>query len=503
MTKQEKKKLAAFMQKMEFIENSNTININESEQATDERITKAKKDYTYFFETYFKHYATDKCGWFHKKAAKMVIKDARLKAVMEWARGLGKSVHWTVGIPIWLWINEQTKFMLLISANADSAKTLLSDVQAEFEANPLLKHDFNPEMQHGSWAEGDFRLKDGTRFTARGRGQKLRGLRYRNQRPDLVVIDDADDDELSQNPARVKKVINWIYKAVMGIGDKGNFRVIIVNNRISNNSILAHFANHKKWKHLKVNAIDKNGEPNWNEKYTKEYYQLQEEETDYYSFQTEFMNNPIVAGEIFKSEDIRWENIDWRTIKNLDRIIGYWDPAYTANKNSDFNSIVIVGFKGNMIYVIDTFTQQCTPEQAYSQMYEFQKEFDKHNRTIEWWVERQLINQIIDDAINEVAKVKGYYVNIMRDDQTKGNKFSRIINMSFYFQRSFIIFNKLVENKPDMKKGLAMLLAFEIGYKGHDDFPDGLEGAISKAKQFSNNNKLPVIGKNNHKKRVW
>lgn len=503
MNKSDKQNYDEFLVRMAFIKSAGYVNSYETTDEQKERIVRAKKDYAYFFETYFKHYATDKCSWFHIKAAKLVKKYKRIKAVMEWARGLGKSVHFTIGIPIWLYLNNELKFMLLISANFDAAKTLLSDIQAEFEANPLLLHDFDTKPKHGSWADGDFTISNGTRFVARGRGQRMRGLRNKAQRPDFIVIDDADDDELSHNPSRVKKVILWIYKAVMGLGDKGRFRVVIVNNRISNNSILAHFASHTAWKHLKVNAIDKKGVPSWIEKYTAEYYKQLELETDYYSFQTEYMNNPLFAGEIFKSEDISWQKMDWRTIKSFDRIIGYYDPAYTANKTSDFNSIVIVGFKGKDISVIDTFNRQCTPEQAIEQIYIFEQEFKEHAKPVEWYVEKQLINQIIDNALTEVANRNGYYINLMRDNRVKGNKFSRIINMSFYFQRGFIHFNSKHENKPDMKTGMSQLLAFEEGYKGHDDFPDALEGAISKAKHFSASNKLPVIGQNHKKEGAW
>ena len=58
-------------------------------------------------------------------------------------------------------------------------------------------------------------------FVARGRKQKLRGLRYKQYRPDYIVIDDADDDELSENPRLIKKTIKWINKAVLGLGDIG------------------------------------------------------------------------------------------------------------------------------------------------------------------------------------------------------------------------------------------------------------------------------------------
>lgn len=61
---------------------------------------------------------------------------------------------------------------------------------------------------------GEFVTKDATAFFARGRGQSPRGLRYRNNRPDYIVIDDIDDDELVLNPQRVRKLILWVKEGV-------------------------------------------------------------------------------------------------------------------------------------------------------------------------------------------------------------------------------------------------------------------------------------------------
>lgn len=501
-SKQEKELLKKYIDKIDFILEHGNVNQNETEDEQADRIEKAKKDYKYCFETYFPHYATDETADFQVKGANKAKKNKRLKAVMEWARGLGKSVHWDIGIPFWLWLNGEMKFNVTISANHDAAKILISDIQAEFEANPLIKHDFGLMLQYGSWAEGDFVLKDGTRFVARGRGQKLRGLRKGANRPDYVVIDDTDDDELSENPARVKKVINWTLKAVLGLGDKGNFRVIIVNNRISNNSILAHFADHPKWYHLRVDALDKDGNPSWYQKYTIEYYNELEETTSYHSFQTEYMNNPVIEGDVFKEEDILWIPIDFRHIKGMTRVIGYWDPAYTGNPRSDFNSIVLLGFKGRYIYVLDTYTKQVTPDKAVSMIYEFEKEYKSHGIAVEFYVEKQLINKIVEDAIDEVAEQNGYYVSIIRDERKKGNKFSRIVSIAFYFQKQFIAFNK--RKKQNFEAAKSQLLGIKVGYKSKDDFPDALEGGIIKgvnSKQFSKS--MPRVGKNKKAKAAW
>lgn len=91
--------------------------------------------------------------------------------------------------------------MVLVGKSEDNANTLLADVQAELQYNQRYINDFGEQYNSGSWEEGEFVTKDGTAFFARGRGQSPRGLRYRSHRPDYIVIDDLDDDELCENPA--------------------------------------------------------------------------------------------------------------------------------------------------------------------------------------------------------------------------------------------------------------------------------------------------------------
>jgi hypothetical protein len=60
-----------------------------------------------------------------------------------------------------------------------------------------------------------------------------RGLRYRDSRPDYIVIDDFDDDELCQNEARVKKLTDWVKEAHFGTFGASGGRFIMVGNLIS------------------------------------------------------------------------------------------------------------------------------------------------------------------------------------------------------------------------------------------------------------------------------
>ena len=239
-------------------------------EAREERVSRARKDYQFFVETYFPHLCTDKetgeiirSGKFQMDAAKYLKAHRHARAVFEWARGHAKSTHVSLLIPLWLMIQEVKTIhtMVLVSKSEDSADRLLSDLQCELEYNALLRSDFGIEIDEGSWSTGEFKTKDGMFFISIGRGQSPRGIKYRSQRPDYIVIDDIDDDELVRNPDRVGQAFDWCLTALLGAMDMGRGRFVLVGNRISKDSILSRFAERPDTHHTVVNALDASGEP--------------------------------------------------------------------------------------------------------------------------------------------------------------------------------------------------------------------------------------------------
>ena len=238
-------------------------------EAREERVSRARKDYQFFVETYFPHLCTDKetgeiirSGKFQMDAAKYLKAHRHARAVFEWARGHAKSTHVSLLIPLWLMIQEVKTIhtMVLVSKSEDSADRLLSDLQCELEYNALLRSDFGIEIDEGSWSTGEFKTKDGMFFISIGRGQSPRGIKYRSQRPDYIVIDDIDDDELVRNPDRVGQAFDWCLTALLGAMDMGRGRFVLVGNRISKDSILSRFAERPDTHHTVVNALDASGE---------------------------------------------------------------------------------------------------------------------------------------------------------------------------------------------------------------------------------------------------
>ncbi len=84
-------------------------------------------------------------------------------------------------------------------------------------------------------------LKDCSIF-ARGAGQQIRGIKHGSYRPDLVVLDDLENDKLAINPKRVKFLLRWILGTVYpGISRDGG--LMIIGTIIDRRSALATMLN--------------------------------------------------------------------------------------------------------------------------------------------------------------------------------------------------------------------------------------------------------------------
>lgn len=272
-----KKAIERWKAHVEIVHASTAININETAAQRIERIRRLRSDYAAFVDYYFPHWTVNSetgkstpCAQFHIDAANKILKNRNLKAGFMWHRGAAKSTNMDVFVPMWLMIQERREInvMVLVGKSEDNAKTLLGDIQAELQYNQRYIADFGEQYNSGSWEEGEFVTRSEVAFFARGRGQSPRGLRYRSHRPDYVVIDDLDDDELVESPARVSKLFDWVRSALFGTLDGGRGRFFMVGNLIAKNSVLAKWCEIKTVHVTRVNIYDRAGKISWAAKWT-------------------------------------------------------------------------------------------------------------------------------------------------------------------------------------------------------------------------------------------
>ena len=494
----------------ETVQNSTTINVAETEKEKLARIKKLRADYAAFVDYYFPHYTvnpetgkTTPCADFHIKAANKVKKERNLKAVFKWHRGAAKSTHLDIFIPLWLKCQEvkQLNVMVLVGKSEDNANTLLADIQAELQFNQRYIHDFGQQYNNGSWEDGEFVTKDSTAFFARGRGQSPRGLRYRSHRPDYIVIDDLDDDELCESPARVTRLTNWVKEALFGALDGGRGRFIMVGNLIAKNSVLANIAATDGVHVSQVNIWDKDGNVSWGAKWTPDEVKAIERFQGYRSFQKEYMNNPITEGAVFRQDWIKWGKLP--DLQKFEELILYIDPSFKGTTKNDYKAAKLWGKVGSQLWHIKAFVRQCSVAEMVRWLYDLYEWSLQKNIAIKWYMEANFMQDTILDEFRREGDLRGYQLPISGDKRKKPDKFQRVEAISPLWERGFVTYNEDEKNDPDMLAGIEQTLAFEKGMRGHDDAPDADEGAIWYLQKHTRVNSFtPSFGRRNNAKNI-
>lgn len=473
----EKKALEAWKAHCRNVQEQTTIEPNEPQSAKLQRINRALAEYAFFTDYYFPHFAKVKTAGFQVAAANKILHTPNLRGVFIWPRAHAKSTHMDIMIPLWLKAQKQRglNVMVLVGKSQDNANTLLSDLQAELQYNRRYINDFGSQYNAGSWQEGQFVTSDGCAFFARGRGQSPRGLRYREQRPDYIVIDDLDDDELVENPARVEKLTLWVKEALFGALDGGRGRFVMVGNLLSKNSVLANIAATEGTFVSQVNIYDKKGHISWKEKWSPSEVKQLEQFMGYRSFQKEYMNNPIKHGAVFRSDWIRW--VQPLPFHKYDMLVAYCDPSFRSGTKNDYKAIKVWGKTGTQLHHLEAFVRQCSITEMVRWLYDLHENLPQ-GTICHYVMEANFMQDMILDEFATEGNQRGYQLPIRPDHRRKPDKFQRIEAISPLWERGFVHYNINRLSDRDMLTGIDQLLSFEKGSPAHDDGPDADEGAI-------------------------
>lgn len=356
------------------------------------------------------------------------------------------------------------------------ADRLLSEIQGELLTNELLRQDFSDLMQVASCSEGELLLTSGSAFFSCGRGQSPRGIKNRGLRPNYIVIDDIDDDELCRNTARVDLLTDWVNEALFGTMQVGRGRFILVGNRISNTSVLARLADNKTYKHVKVNILDRFGKPSWSEAHTLEEVELLRAAQGERSFQKEYMNNPLTEGAIFRADTIQWTIA--LPFRKYVRLVCYTDPSFKNSANNDYKATVLVGkTREGYFHVLKSFAAQDSVTAMYSWLYSV-RDFVGTGIPVYYYMESNFIQSMHLDDFRKFGESRGDLLPLRGDSRKKPDKFARIEALEPLFSQGIIFFNQAEKDSAGMKTLIEQLLLFQRGSRVHDDAPDALEGAI-------------------------
>ena len=235
-------------------------------------------------------------------------------------------------------------------------------------------------------------FEDGAQFRvmAKGSEQKVRGLKWGSKRPDIIICDDLENDEIVMNADRRNKFKRWFNGALMPcISDNGIIRVVgtvlhldsFLNNLMpleyDKRTVvedLKVWSTHKRlWRSIKYRAHD----PEWkvflwpDKKSKKELFEIYQERVReglpdiYYQ---EYLNEPIdESNALFKRGDFKPRN-DADKTKKLNYYISA-DLALSEKNRADWTVFVVGGVdEDGCLHVIDVIRDRIDSKQIVDQI---------------------------------------------------------------------------------------------------------------------------------------
>ena len=148
---------------------------------------------------------------FHKEIWELVTSNNKQVAIAA-PRYHAKSTAVTHAYTLASVLFRESRYVLIVSDTVTQAVQFLGDIKKELLDNDDLRSLFSVSSFPKD-TEDDLivEMEDGYTFRVQAKGseQKLRGLKWANLRPDLIIGDDMENDELVMNKERREKMRRW------------------------------------------------------------------------------------------------------------------------------------------------------------------------------------------------------------------------------------------------------------------------------------------------------
>lgn len=495
--------------------------------ARDMRVTRVQNDFRFFVQTYFPHYVSSDPSVFHEWAFDRIPKllDSKhgQRIDVSAPRGEAKSTLLTQLLPLWCIVTKRRRFMPIVMDTVDQARSMLEAIKVELESNPRLLMDFPDSCGKGRvWNVGIILTKTNIKLQAFGSGKRMRGLRHGPYRPDLVILDDLENDENVVSKEQRDKLERWLRRTVMPLGPPdGSMDILYLNTILHYDSVANRMHRDPMWRSKKFKAIIEfpirlDLWQEWEEIYLNEgedeaddFYSERRAEmddgavvswpsmrpllmlmklraADHFSFHAEYQNEPD------SDEDAPFKDLQYWIQPVRDWLFfGANDPALgkkgKGRKKNDPAAILIGALDRNtgILDVVEADIMRMLPTVQMDKMFAYQREYN----CLDWYVEAIAFQEFYKDELIKRSRqegiplpVKGFKPNV--------EKHVRIMSLQSHIR------NGTIRVHPRLKALIEHLLYYP--QHANDEGPDTLHMLYTIAYGFTSSIPHIITGKKRH-----
>jgi predicted phage terminase large subunit-like protein len=377
---------------------------------------------------------------FHREVWELVTSNSRQVAIAA-PRHHAKSTTVTHAYTLASVLFRESRYVLIVSDTVTQAVQFLGDIKKELLDNEDLRSLFSVSSFPKD-TEDDLivEMEDGHTFRiqAKGSEQKLRGLKWANLRPDLIIGDDMENDEIVMNKDRRLKFKRWFYGALIPcVGSTGKIRIVgtilhldsLLENLMPSSQLgsakgngrspliqedLKEYTNQKlPWKSVKYRAhTDDFKKLLWPEMKNAEDFKLLKEDfvrqglADVYS--QEMLNIPLdVTDTFFKKTDF----VPMKPEDEKKRLVFYvtCDLAVSTSSRADYSAFVVGGMdEDGRLYCKHVIKERMDALEIVDTIFMLQKIY----KPVLFGFEQGAITKAIGPFLNEQMLKRGEFVSI-------------------------------------------------------------------------------------------
>ncbi len=180
-----------------------------------------------------------------------------VKRVIEAPRGSAKSTRLSFAYPMFAAVEGLEPYTEIISDTITQSCLWLETIKTEIEENEALREAY-PMLQQPPkvWRETRIVLPNNTCIEALGTGSKIRGRKFGQHRPTLIVLDDPENEEHFNSERRQERVWRWFTRGLLSAGSPQT-NVLVAGTAIHAKAIVERLKTMPGWKHSLYKSIVK------------------------------------------------------------------------------------------------------------------------------------------------------------------------------------------------------------------------------------------------------
>ena len=204
----------------------------------------------------FPEFFFDKPGAVHPALAYDMLNAKDLYTLIMITRDAAKTIYGGMLIPIHQMLFQNYQYIVIASLSNVKAQQTIHDIKTALTSERFVDAfgEFRPRDKAYAWSQNqavgiNYKTGGDSRrclFHARSDESQIAGLRFINARPQLMVIDDVEDDKTVLSDDLIEKKLKWVTETVQYGLDPKRKKVFIIGTVYKHSSMLVRMSKFKK-----------------------------------------------------------------------------------------------------------------------------------------------------------------------------------------------------------------------------------------------------------------